>query len=453
MKNPTRLLARAGFGATASTAATEKTAYRSRFGSLRRASLVLALLPLAALSACDSSPMADSSGERAVVTRGVPQPDVAMPVRITGDELESRFAALKQAAASKRSILKPQLSVTADGGISITVPDDYPTIQAAVDAAPPGATITVKEGTYVEPGGVFVNTPDLTIVGKDATQVGGFGIFADGVTLESFRIIFDDFAGILAFGNGIAIRKNEVSGPDGVACTWNVCQVGIGFRASEVTVEQNTVSGTGFGILSVGSNDVVIDRNTVSGTTIAGAIQLESSSTEHTITNNTMTSNMDGIVLYYSSENTLAKNEISQTGLNGIFLGFSYLNVLKNNTSTDAAYASIFLHSSTENELSNNTAGGSVNGILLNYAHDNSVAHNKANENSGNGIYVYGAWENVVTFNEAGENSKVGIQLEFSGLNIVEMSTALENADCDIRDVYGDNNTIQKNEAECIEAF
>ena len=44
----------------------------------------------------------------------------------------------------------------------IVVPRDFPTIQAAVDAAPPGATIRVRPGTYTEE---VVIAKDLTLQG------------------------------------------------------------------------------------------------------------------------------------------------------------------------------------------------------------------------------------------------------------------------------------------------
>ena len=44
---------------------------------------------------------------------------------------------------------------------TVYVPDDYPTIQAAVDAASPGDTIIVRNGTYTE--NVDVNKDHLTI--------------------------------------------------------------------------------------------------------------------------------------------------------------------------------------------------------------------------------------------------------------------------------------------------
>lgn len=50
----------------------------------------------------------------------------------------------------------------AQAASTIVVPGDYPTIQAAVDAAPPGATIKVRNGTYTEQ---LVLAKDLTLVG------------------------------------------------------------------------------------------------------------------------------------------------------------------------------------------------------------------------------------------------------------------------------------------------
>ncbi len=77
-------------------------------------------------------------------------------------------------------------------GTTRAVPEDYPTIQSAVDAAAPGDLVLVGAGVYKE--AVSVTTPGLTIRGVDRNEVildGEFtrenGIFAtaDGVAIEN----------------------------------------------------------------------------------------------------------------------------------------------------------------------------------------------------------------------------------------------------------------------------
>ena len=52
---------------------------------------------------------------------------------------------------------------------TIYVPDDYATIQAAVDTASPGDTIIVRGGTYTE--NVDVNKDHLTIQSENGAEV------------------------------------------------------------------------------------------------------------------------------------------------------------------------------------------------------------------------------------------------------------------------------------------
>jgi plastocyanin len=77
------------------------------------------------------------------------------------------------------------------GGV-LHVPSDYPTIQAAVDAAKPGSLVLVAPGTYKE--AVTVTTPRLVIRGLDRARTvldgsfardNGIKVLADGVAVEN----------------------------------------------------------------------------------------------------------------------------------------------------------------------------------------------------------------------------------------------------------------------------
>ena len=52
---------------------------------------------------------------------------------------------------------------------TICVPDDHPTIQAAVNAASPGDAIIVRDGTYTE--NVAVNKDHLTIQSQNGADL------------------------------------------------------------------------------------------------------------------------------------------------------------------------------------------------------------------------------------------------------------------------------------------
>ena len=80
-------------------------------------------------------------------------------------------------------------------GATRTVPTQYPTIQAAVDAAAEGDTVLIEPGTYNE--SVVVDTPGLRIRGRDrnatvvdgqTTREVGFEITADRVAVENMTV-------------------------------------------------------------------------------------------------------------------------------------------------------------------------------------------------------------------------------------------------------------------------
>lgn len=137
---------------------------------------------------------------------------------------------------------------TSWSGVTRHVPDEYPTIQSAVDAAEPGDLVLVQPGTYKE--SVSVTTPRLVIRGADRngvvldgeyTRENAFVVVADGVALENMTAIgytVNDF-----FWNGVT-----------------------GYRGSYLTA----IDGWVYGIYAFDSVDGLFEHSYASGSWDAG---------------------------------------------------------------------------------------------------------------------------------------------------------------------------------------
>lgn len=134
-------------------------------------------------------------------------------------------------------------------GVTRKVPQNYPTIQNAVDASKPGDLVLVDEGVYKEQ--VVVTTPSLVIRGTNRNKViidgefqRGNGILvvqADGVTIEN-----------------MTARNHTLNG-----FYWTGVK---GYRGSYLTAYNNG----DYGIYAFGSTEGVIEYSYASGSPDAG---------------------------------------------------------------------------------------------------------------------------------------------------------------------------------------
>jgi Right handed beta helix region/Phospholipase_D-nuclease N-terminal len=85
---------------------------------------------------------------------------------------------------------------------TLHVPADYPTIQAAVDAAQPGQIILIAPNVYHE--AVHVKTPGITLRGEDRNRVildGNYQL-SNGVEIEANNVVVENMTARHYFGNG-----------------------------------------------------------------------------------------------------------------------------------------------------------------------------------------------------------------------------------------------------------
>jgi hypothetical protein len=129
------------------------------------------------------------------------------------------------------------------------VPQDYPTIQAAVDAADPGDLVLIDRGTYREE--VEVTTPGLTIRGVDRNEVVIDGEFQRPNGIEVF------------LADGVAVENLTVRNATGNGFFWTGVR---GYRGSYLTAVNNGV----YGIYAFDSSDGLLEHSYTSGSPDAG---------------------------------------------------------------------------------------------------------------------------------------------------------------------------------------
>jgi parallel beta-helix repeat protein len=325
----------------------------------------------------------------------------------------------------------------------VYVPDDYPTIQAAVDAVNAGDTIIVRDGTYTE--NVNVNKPHLTIQsenGADSTIVQAadqndsvFGVSADYVTISGFTVKGVDF-GIYLGADHCIISDNKVSN--------NSFGISLHFSSGN-TFTSNTVSNNSVGFDLLCSSDNELTGNIVNSNSYGISLQHESSGNE--LTGNTANSNThEGIFLYYSSNNNELMGNTALNNEYGIYLEGSSGNTLTDNIANNNYYG-IGLNDSSGNTLTDNTANNNGFGIRLESASNNKLTGNTANSNNGFGIFLHNSSANTLTDNTASNGNMWGIFLYYSSNNNKLTSNTASNTEYGITLQDSSGNTLTSNTA------
>jgi nitrous oxidase accessory protein len=195
--------------------------------------------------------------------------------------------------------------VIADSSV-IRVPQDYPTIQGAINAASSGDTILVSAGTYYEK--VWVNK-SVSLIAEEAYNACRmhFIVRADNVTINGFTTEVGPGSGIeLLDSNGCNISNNIVQ----------VSIHGIGlYNSDNNLIEDNTVScrGEAWGISLVTHSDNNIVRGNRVGNASFGSGILLIACDNNIVEQNGVANFYDGIMLDYSDYNVIRGNTFQNT--------------------------------------------------------------------------------------------------------------------------------------------
>jgi nitrous oxidase accessory protein NosD len=257
------------------------------------------------------------------------------------------------------SIVTP-LSVKAEPK-TIVVPDDYPTIQAAVDNASARDTVFVKAGIYSSPYDQrIIIDKSLSLIGENPQNT-----IIDGINKSKYLIGHTSY-----FWGGINIYASAVTVS---GFTIKNCNYAISLDESEAGYRP--VSG-----VRIVNNNIVNNSEAI--------VHVSYYDSDFFISGNNITNNDNGI-RFEVSNSIVSNNNILENGEYGIDIGYNAVNVT-------VRY--------------NNISGNEWGGLMISAVRLLNVYGNNINYNDGFGIGFYGA-HNVSVHNNNIVGNSIGIEL------------------------------------------
>jgi parallel beta-helix repeat protein len=236
---------------------------------------------------------------------------------------------------------------------TLLVPERYPTIAAAIDAAPAGAVIKLGPGTYAGPvliaGAIsIVGAPGgaSRIVARDGTSAIAVRA-AHGVRLEGLTIVGGDYGISVDESDAVQLIGNTVTG---------ALLAGIRLSRAAALIKGNEIrAGTGaYGMGIELANTMSRPASVITGNVVSGATR-------------------EGIILH-NSHAMIESNTVTGSGLRGVSISEMSMATVAKNTILDNADAGIWVVDSSTADIAGNHIGamrpgpeGRLNGIGVFY--------------------------------------------------------------------------------------
>jgi len=218
--------------------------------------------------------------------------------------------------------------------LTIRVPQDYPTIQEAINVANPGDTVYVRSGMYYEQ--VIINKPDLTLAGedRDITVINGsegdaVSLKADNAKIRGFTIQEGDSGiQISPWTRGHIISDNIITNNDfGIRGHYDV---------QNITIGNNIIASNKFVGIELVFYNSMINNNIISSNgkgefiEFSAGIQIVESvynttinSNNNIVVNNIIENNFNGILPVRYSEGNLFSHNAFKKNTNHVLLSNS----------------------------------------------------------------------------------------------------------------------------------
>ena len=341
---------------------------------------------------------------------------------------------------------------------TIKVPQDYATIQEAIDAASPSDKIRVREGTYVE--NININksiqvrgTANARIVAADDSQPavrisatdatfrrfevrGGRGVLIEfagtGVTLDRLLVSASLSEGItLNGGEGCHVKKCksfENIGA-GILLSGSIQPDGnVGYEVKSCSIDRNGSQGIKLldssggviqrckiaqngrdGILIDNSSDVTLLDNDSSSNAAAG-YRIIAASVRIIVDGNKATGNVYDGYVFGRSTGVATDNTAKDNGDSGFWCSDETTWRFENNRSENNAEHGFLLDGPGNEYVGNKSLSNSGAGFYVSFGGGNLIQKNLAKNNTSHGFFIDGHYENTVDNNVSEKNGGDGFR-------------------------------------------
>jgi parallel beta-helix repeat protein len=342
---------------------------------------------------------------------------------------------------------------------TLHVPEEYATIQAAIDAAVPGNHIVVNDGIY--PEHLIIDTPNITIesvngheftnitgaLNHDAIWVRSAGVSIIGFDLsgprESYRngILFDEGA-----DDGRALNIHCGSNPEGLVYDHNI---NIN-KADRVTISGLICEARGWkGIVASYTTGSVIKNNEITGSILSGISLYQS--LDVIIDDNVMSENGKSVDILQSGrilaiDNYCGKKQPTTSGT-GFYIVDSFEVTLANNFCTNQHTGMNIRQSDGISLINNELTHNSSHGLVTEYTDHLLLDNNLIEYNQLQGANINFSEEVIVTDNQFRSNHHMGLMLWHTSNSLVENNDFQGNHKT-FRFLAAHNNTFTGNRLE-----
>ena len=316
----------------------------------------------------------------------------------------------------------------------LRVPDDYDTIQGAIDAAIDGDTVFVASGTYVE--NVWIDKESLKLVGEDvgSTIIEGAEVVvaADNVNVNGFTIQNGDIGIVTYYSKGSLINNTRTLNNEiGIYLLYSA---NIALVNNNMTGNRNNLDVDGYSlsdfIHKVDTSNLVngrpvyywIDEHDKQVPSDAGYVAAVNS-TKIVINDLNLTDNGEGVLLVCTTDSVI-ENVNASNNYDGIYLAHSSANAVGDCFVTNN-YNGICFYESRDNNVSRNIVIDNYNGIYSYYSNDNEINFNKL-PNKYRGLFLEKSDNNTINNNRMSNNT-YGIYLRKSSCNVLKNNNMTNN--------------------------